>query len=83
MTEDDLQALQDFLLDNPEVAPVIQGTGGVRRLRRARSGRGKTGGLRTICIDMRGAAHIYLLTVFGKSEKADLSSDEKKAISPS
>jgi hypothetical protein len=80
MTEDDLQALQNFLLENPEVAPVIQGTGGVRKLRWAREGRGKSGGLRTIYIDMRASAHIYLLTVFGKGEKADLSSDEKKAI---
>ena len=80
MTEDDIQELQNFLLNNPEVAPVIQGTGGVRKLRWARSGRGKSGGLRTIYIDMRASAHIYLLTVFGKDEKADLSPAEKKAI---
>ena len=80
MPEDDLQELQNFLLNNPEVAPVIQGSGGVRKLRWARSGRGKSGGLRTIYIDMRASAHIYLLTVFGKDEKADLSPDEKKAI---
>jgi hypothetical protein len=80
MTEDDLQALQNFLLENPEVAPVIQGTGGVRKLRWAREGRGKSGGLRTIYIDMRASACIYLLTVFGKDEKADLSPDDKKAI---
>jgi len=80
MTEDDLQALQNFLLEHPEAAPVIQGTGGVRKLRWAREGRGKSGGLQTIYIDMRASAHIYLVTVFGKDEKADLSPGEKKAI---
>jgi Uncharacterized protein conserved in bacteria len=80
MTEDDLQELQNFLLEHPDAAPVVQGTGGVRKLRWAREGKGKSGGLRTIYIDMRASAHIYLLTAFGKDEKADLSPDEKKVI---
>ncbi len=80
MTEDDLQALQNFLLEHPEAGSVVQGTGGVRKLRWAREGRGKSGGLRTIYIDMRSSAHIYLVTVFGKDEKVDLSPEDKKAI---
>ena len=76
----DHRALQNFLLEHPEAAPVIQGTGGVRKLRWAREGRGKSGGLRTIYIDMRSSAQIYLVTVFGKDEKADLSPEDKKAI---
>lgn len=80
MTEDDLRELQNYLLENPENAPVIQGTGGVRKLRWARKGRGKSGSLRTIYLDMRASGLIYLITVFGKDEKDNLSSEEKQAI---
>lgn len=80
MTEDDLRDLQSFLLEHPEIAPVIQGTGGVRKLRWARDGRGKSGSLRTIYLDMRASGLIYLITVFGKDEKDNLSADEKRVI---
>ena len=80
MTEDDLRELQHYLLEHPEIAPVIQGTGGVRKLRWAREGRGKSGNLRTIYLDMRASGLIYLITVFGKDEKDNLSSEEKRAI---
>ena len=80
MTEDDLRELQNYLLEHPEIAPVIQGTGGVRKLRWAREGRGKSGSLRTIYLDMRASGLIYLITVFGKDEKDNLSSEEKQAI---
>jgi hypothetical protein len=80
MTEDDLRELQGFLLEHPEIAPVIEGTGGVRKLRWARAGRGKSGSLRTIYLDMRASGLIYLITAFGKDEKDNLSAEEKKAI---
>ncbi|MEI6386829.1 MAG: type II toxin-antitoxin system RelE/ParE family toxin [Spirochaetota bacterium] len=80
MTEDDLRELQSFLLEHPGIAPVIQGTGGVRKLRWAREGRGKSGSLRTIYLDMRASGLIYLITVFGKDEKDSLSAEEKRAI---
>lgn len=80
MTEDDLRELQSFLLEHPEIAPVIQGTGGVRKLRWAWKGRGKSGSLRTIYLDMKASGLIYLITVFGKYEKDNLSVKEKQAI---
>ena len=80
MTDDDLQELQNYLMEHPDVAPIIQGTGGLRKLRWAREGRGKSGGLRTIFIDMSASAQIYLVTVFGKDEKDDLSPAEKKVM---
>ena len=80
MMEDYLRDLQSFLLENPEIAPIIQGTGGVRKLRWAREGRGKSGSLRIIYLDMRTPGLIYLITVFGKDEKTNLSAEEKKKI---
>jgi hypothetical protein len=80
MSEDDLQLLQNYLLEHPEAGPMIQDTGGVRKLRWARSGRGKSGSLRIIYIDFITRAAIWLITAFGKDEKMDLSQDEKKTI---
>ena len=59
---------------------LIQGTGGVRKLRWARGGRGKSGGVRVIYYFHSEAMPIYLLTVFGKNEKADLSGAERKEL---
>ena len=80
MTEDDLRQFQEHLLECPEAGPVIQGTGGVRKVRWARQGKGKSGGLRIIYIDIRNRETIWLITAFGKNEQDSLSSAEKKHI---
>jgi hypothetical protein len=80
MTEDDLRQFQDHLLECPEAGPVIQGTGGVRKVRWARQGKGKSGGLRIIYIDIRSRETIWLITAFGKNEQDSLNSAEKKHI---
>jgi hypothetical protein len=80
MTEEDLRELQNYLLEHPEAGPVIQGTGGVRKLRWAREGRGKSGGVRTIYMDFRARETIWLITAFAKNEQSNISQDEKKAI---
>jgi hypothetical protein len=59
---------------------MVQGTGGVRKLRWARPGRGKSGGVRTIYIDFADRETTWLITVFGKNERADLSAEERMEI---
>jgi hypothetical protein len=59
---------------------MIQGTGGVRKLRWARTGQGKSGGIRVIYFSLSDKDIIWLITAFGKNEKANLSSNEKKAV---
>jgi hypothetical protein len=78
--EEDLRELQTYLLEHPSAGDMVQGTGGVRKLRWARPGRGKSGGVRTIYIDLAGRETIWLITVFGKNERADLSAEERKEI---
>lgn len=68
------------LAANPTAGDLIRGTGGVRKLRWARGGRGKSGGVRVIYYFHSEAMPIYLLTVFGKNEKADLSGAERKEL---
>jgi hypothetical protein len=78
--EEDLRELQAYLLEHPSAGDMVQGTGGVRKLRWARPGRGKSGGARTIYIDLADRETTWLITVFGKNERADLSADERNEI---
>ena len=78
--EEDLRELQAYLLEHPSAGDLVQGTGGVRKLRWARPGRGKSGGVRTIYIDFADRETTWLITVFGKNERADLSAEERKEI---
>ncbi len=64
---------------DPLAAPVIPGTGGIRKLRWAGLGRGKRGGIRTIYFYHAGPAAIYLLTAYAKAAQDDLSPADKKA----
>ena len=85
LDEDDLRELEGFLLEHPDSGDMIQGTGGegtggVRKLRWARPGRGKSGGVRIIYIDFANRETVLFITVFGKNEKADLSAEERKEI---
>jgi hypothetical protein len=70
--EEDLRELQGFLLEHPEAGDMIPGAGGVRKLRWARLGGGKSGGVRTVYVDFADKSTIWLITVFGKNEKVDL-----------
>ena len=69
-----------YLAANPKAGDLIQGTGGIRKLRWARGGRGKSGGARVIYYFHSEAMPLYLLTVFGKNEKANLSRAERNAL---
>lgn len=71
-------ALKNHLLEQPRTGDVIPGTGGIRKLRWARPGMGKRGGLRVIyyLLDERGV--VVLLTAYAKSEQEDLSRKELK-----
>ena len=80
LTDSDLSELQAFLCENPDAGDVMEGTAGVRKLRWALKGRGKSGGARVIYLDILFAEHIYLITVFPKNEKANLSMQERNVI---
>ena len=59
---------------------VIKGTGGVRKVRVALEGRGKSGGARVVYYFHSEAIPLYLLTVFAKNEKANISKAERNAL---
>jgi len=71
---------QEHLAENPEAGDVIKGTGGLRKVRMALSGRGKSGGARVIYYYMHSAAEIRLLVVYEKSSQDDLTDEQRKAL---
>lgn len=76
----DRMELVEYLAANPKTGDLVQGTGGVRKLRRARGGRGKSGGVRVIYYFHSEVMPLYLLTVFGKNERSDLSQAERNDL---
>lgn len=80
LNDADLRRLQVELLADPKVGAVMQGTGGVRKMRFAFEHQGKSGGVRVIYIDFEVYEKIYLLTAYTKNEKDNLSKEERNEI---
>jgi len=76
------QLLQQTLLQDPQAGALIQGTGGLRKLRQAdaRRGKGKRGGLRVIYYLWLGGAQFWLFTVYDKDEADDLNPAQRKLL---
>ena len=74
--------LQDELMGNPETGDVMEGTGGLRKLRQPdpRRGKGKRGGLRVIYYWWSGNDQFWLCAVFDKDQASDLTPDQRKAL---
>jgi len=79
LTDEDLQALEQALLSNPDRGAVVPGTGGLRKVRFAPPSRhvGKSGAFRVGYAYFRTADAVYLLTIYSKNEKANLTAAEK------
>lgn len=82
LTDDDLKALEEELLNNPKAGDVIKGTGGIRKIRIPieNKGKGKCSGARVIYVDIELKETIYFINVYTKDEKDDLTEEEKKAF---
>ncbi len=82
LSDDEYQELQNQLAANPELGDLMPGTGGFRKLRWTdpRRGKGKRGGLRIIYYYFLSDQVIWLMTLYGKDEASDLTSNEKKAL---
>ena len=79
LDDDRYAALQAFLAAHPAAGEVIPGTGGVRKIRWGMPGRGKRGGARIVYYWLTGEDHIYLLTLYAKGIKDDLTAAERDA----
>lgn len=72
LADDERRDLLHYLAAHPKAGDLMEGTGGVRKLRWARSGRGKSAGVRVIYYFHSEAMPLYLLTLFAKNERAEL-----------
>ncbi|MDN5851218.1 MAG: type II toxin-antitoxin system RelE/ParE family toxin [Nitrococcus sp.] len=81
MSDEECRDLMNYLAVHPKAGGLMEGTGGVRKLRWRRGGRGKSGGVRVIYYFHSEAMPLYLLTVFGKHEQPNLSKSERNELS--
>ena len=80
LDDEDFRALQIALLQHPARGAVIQGSGGLRKIRVAAAGHGKRGGGRVIYFYQTKADRIYLLAGFTKAKQADLSPAQARSL---
>ena len=80
LSDDEYSELQWFLIDQPEVGKVVPGGGGIRKMRWQAEGRGKRGGLRVIYYLATAQGEIFLLDLYAKNERADLSPDDLRDL---
>ena len=88
LAEPEQAALQLAIAADPETHPIVPGTGGVRKARWARQGRGKSGGVRVIYYYWRAIEElaaqvldreVYLLSIYAKNEQSDMTAADRKA----
>ena len=78
--DNELHQLQETLLQNPKMGKVIRGTKGLRKLRFAFEGQGKSGSGRVAYVDFTVFEITYFITAYPKSEKDNLTKAERNAI---
>lgn len=80
LQETERERIIQYLAGHPASGVIMEGTGGIRKLRWKREGSGKRGGVRVIYYYHNETYPLFLLTVFGKSEKANLSKAERNEL---
>jgi hypothetical protein len=79
-SEAERRELIDFLAANPTAGDLMQGTGGARKFRWGAKGKGKRGGARVIAFFGGPRVPVFLLTAFGKGERANLTKAERNEL---
>lgn len=80
LTDDDIQHIASVVAADPLAGDLIPGTGGARKMRFARRGSGKSGGYRTIHYFGGDDVPVFLLAVYGKGDKSNLSKAERNEL---
>jgi len=80
LSDEERDVIVNFVASNPDAGNEIRGTGGARKLRFAGKGKGKSGGYRVITFYGGDDIPVFLLNVFAKNEKTDLSQAERNEL---
>ena len=80
LSEGERQDIIRYLAEQPKDGDLMEGTGGVRKLRWRRGGQGKSGGVRIIYYFHDEGMPLYLLTLFAKGDRANLTKGERNEL---
>ncbi len=80
LSDSERQDIIRYLAERPKAGDLMEGTGGVRKLRWGRGGTGKSGGVRVIYYFHDEVMPLYLLTMFAKGDQANLSKAERNEL---
>jgi hypothetical protein len=80
LRSEERDAMELHVAENPEIHPVVAGTGGVRKARWGRQGKGKRGGVRVIYFYRSAADVVYFLDIYAKAVKEDLTPADKQQL---
>jgi len=82
LTDEGYRGLQERMIANPALGQVMPGCGGLRKVRHGdpRRGKGRRGGLRIIYLYLPDLSWIFLLDIYGKDEKEDLTANERNVL---
>lgn len=80
LSEEERQEIIDFIAENPRTGDEMAGTGGARKVRFAAKGKGKSGGVRVITFYSGDDIPVFLLNVFAKGDKVNLTQAERNDL---
>ncbi|HEY4001944.1 MAG TPA: toxin [Candidatus Xenobia bacterium] len=78
-SDKEYSAFQAYLMENPEAGDVVQGCGGIRKVRWGdpKRGKGKRGGIRILYMRVPAIAHFVILVAYDKDETDDLTTEQR------
>ena len=80
LSEDEVLRIKVYLSKNPDAGDLIQGTGGARKVRFRAANKGKSGGYRVVTFYAAEDVPVFLLDVFAKGDRIDLSKAERNEL---
>jgi hypothetical protein len=80
LNDEEYRTLQNILVEKPDSGDIIQGSGGIRKIRWGASGRGKRGGARVIYYWATQHDQIFMLYAYAKNERDDLTKDQLSVL---
>lgn len=80
ISDEDYRQLQQALVADPELGDIIRQSGGLRKVRWTRAGRGKRGGVRAIYYWAPAHKILLMLLIYGKNEQDDLTHEQLRML---
>jgi hypothetical protein len=80
LNDEEYLTLQNILVEKPDSGDIIQGSGGIRKIRWAASGRGKRGGARVIYYWATQHDQIFMLYAYAKNERENITKDQLSVL---